>query len=344
MKILVAHPGPQFSVQDVYIGWVEALRGLGQDVREFNLGDRLTLYDSAFFNTAEGVFRKALTQKQAIELAANGLAAALYKLHPDVLLSVSTFYIEPDLLSLARLYGTRVVLLHTESPYEDDRQLDLAPRADLNLLNDPTNLARFLEQAPTAYMPHAYRPTIHHPGSVDPDLASEFAFVGTGFESRIAFFEGMNLDGLDVLLAGNWERLPEDSPLRRWVRHPDAECLDNEQTAEVYRSAKVGLNLYRREANTDHYTDGWAMGPREVEMAACGLFFLRDPRGEGDQVLDMLPTFTSPGDAADQLRYWLGHDQERQALAEKAKDAVADRTFERNATQLLRLLNEGNHP
>jgi hypothetical protein len=81
------------------------------------------------------------------------------------------------------------------------------------------------------------------------------------------------------------------------------------------------------------------MGPREVEMAATGLFFLRDPRGEGDEILDMLPTFASPEDASEQLRYWLAHDDERQALAGKAREAVADRTFHNHAATLLRLLD-----
>jgi hypothetical protein len=41
MRFLIAHPGPDFSVKDVYIGWLQALRALGQTVIEFNLGDRL---------------------------------------------------------------------------------------------------------------------------------------------------------------------------------------------------------------------------------------------------------------------------------------------------------------
>ena len=75
-------------------------------------------------------------------------------------------------------------------------------------------------------------------------------------------------------------------------------------------------------------------------MAACGLFFLRDPRGEGDEVLDMLPTFTSPEEASDLLRYWLSRPDERQVLADKAREAVADRSFDAHAAALLRLFNK----
>jgi spore maturation protein CgeB len=339
MRILAAHPGPSFSVHDVYIGWVEALRELGQQVVEFNLSDRLTFYDAALIE-AEGEVRKALSGEQAHELAVNGIYAALYRTRPDVLLAVSAFFYPPALLDLARSYGTRVVLLHTESPYEDGRQVAIAAHADLNLINDPTNLTAFRKVAPAEYVPHSYRPSIHHPGLPDPKLAADLAFVGTGYASRIDFFEAMDLAGLDVLLAGNWQQLDDESPLRSYVAHEPDECLDNEQTADVYRSAQVGLNLYRREAEAEHLAAGWAMGPREIEMAACGLFFLRDPRPEGDEVLSMLPTVAGPEDASEQLRYWLDHPGQRRDLAAAAREAVADRTFTTRAAQLLRWLDK----
>lgn len=338
MKILAAHPGPSFSVHDVYAGWVEALRQLGHQVAEFNLSSRLTFYDAALLE-AGGQTHKALTAEQAQELAVNGLYAALYKTRPEVLLLVSAFFYPAELLDLARSYGTRVVVLHTESPYEDGRQLKIARHADLNLINDPTNLAQFEATAPSVYVPHSYRPSVHRPGPAVDKLAADLAFVGTGYASRIAFLEAMDLTGLDVLLAGNWQQLDEASPLRAAVAHEPDECLDNEQTAQVYRSAAVGLNLYRREAETAELSAGWAMGPREVEMAACGMFFLRDARPESDELLAMLPTFAGPDDAGEQLRYWLARPAERRDRAAAAREAIADRTFTHRAAEMVRLLS-----
>src|SRR6185436_9507 len=295
-------------------------------------------YDHVQVETPDGEMQKALTGDQATGLAVNGLYAALYKVRPDVLFAVSAFFYPLELLDLARSYGTKVVVLHTESPYEDGRQLAVAEHADLNLINDPTNLEAFRRVAPTEYVPHSYRPAIHHPGPGRPELAADFAFVGTGYASRIAFLEAMNLDGLDVILAGNWKQLGEDSPLRKYVGHDAEECLDNQQTAEVYRSARVGLNLYRREAESAHLAAGVACGPREIEMAACGMFFLRDPRREGDELLSMLPTITGPDDASEQIRYWLDQPGKRRELAQQAREAVAARTFTNRAAELLRLL------
>lgn len=328
-----------FSVHDVYVGWVEALRQLGVHVLEFDLSTRLTFYDSALLER-DGEVRKALSPEAATRVAVGGIYSALYQAHADVLLAVSGFFYDGLLLEKVRAHGTKVVLLHTESPYEDGRQLDIAQHADLNLINDPTNLEQFCAVAPTRYVPHSYRPRIHCPGPADSELAADLAFVGTGYPSRIEFLEQMNLTGLDVLLAGNWQGLAEDSPLRRHVAHEPAECLDNVRAVDIYRSAACGLNLYRREAEAEHLAAGWAMGPREVELAACGTFFLRDSRPEGDEVLSMLPTITDPGDASEKLRYWLARPAERQELAAKARVAVADRTFTARAADLLRWLEK----
>lgn len=191
-------------------------------------------------------------------------------------------------------------------------------------------------------MPHAYRPQLHYPrtGPVNPELASDFTFIGTAFQSRIDFFERMNFGGTDVLLGGsNWyEDLTADSPLRAFLDQDTEGCVANTDTAELYRNAKMSLNLYRRESEDAHAGEGWALGPREVELAACGLPFLRDPRPEGDKVLSMLPVFSSPEEASEQLRWWLVHQQEREDAARAALAAIADRTFASNAKRMLRAL------
>jgi hypothetical protein len=338
MRALVVHPGPAFSVADVFEGWREGLEANGVTTATFNLDERLTFYNAVLLETREkGQFRKALTVEQAKQLAINGLLSTCYQFLPDVVLVVSGFFLEPDVLDLLRSRGHKVVLLHTESPYEDQRQLALSEHADLTLLNDPVSLDAYRALGPAQYMPHAYRPSIHHPGPGKPELKSDLAFVGTGYLSRVLFLERMALDGLDVLLAGNWQRLTDQSPLRQYVAHELDECLDNTETAEVYRSARIGLNLYRREGEQ---AAGVAIGPREVEMAACGLFYLRDPRPEGDELFPMLPTFANPEQASEQLRWWLGRDAAREKAADLARRAVAERTFENNAAALLRLLDK----
>jgi hypothetical protein len=344
MRWLIGHPGPHFSVHDLYEGWVEALRGLGEQVFTFNLGDRLSFYDAALIEAGprdedgRAVIRKAVSREQAIGMATSGLLSAAYRCWPDVVLLVSAFFTPPDLLDMMRGRGHKVILLHTESPYQDDEQLLRASHADMNLLNDPVNLAEYGEYGPAVYMPHCYRPTVHHPPP--PGTAPEYdlAFVGTGFPSRVRFFEQMNLQGLRTRFEGVWMDLPADSPLRDATDITPEGCIDNTDTAGIYRQAATGINFYRRESEDAHTGEGWAMGPREVEMAACGLWFARDPRPESDEVFPMLPAYSTPGEAGDLVRWALAHPQERADAAAAARRAVASRTFENSARNLLAML------
>ena len=211
------------------------------------------------------------------------------------------------------------------------------------MLNDPVNISRYKALGPEAvYLPHAYRPHVHYPrrGPVDPALASDLTFIGTAFASRIRFFEAMDLDGVDVLLGGQcWGDTDEGSKLRGWLGHGIDQCVDNDVAASHYRNAKCGINFYRRESEEAHQGEGWAMGPREIEMAACQLSFVRDPRPESDEIFHMLPTFDGPEDASEKIRWMLSHEREREKMAAAAREAITDRTFSANAKKLLTLLD-----
>ena len=366
MRILLVHPGPDFSVADVYRGWADALRDLGHKVVLYNTSDRLIFYSKALLPSADAdgnllkdeqglpIVQQAMSQEQAITASMQGLTHACYAFWPDVVLFVSGFFVPGPIFQMMHLRNHKLVLLHTESPYQDEEQLERAQFADLNLLNDPTNIAAYKEFGPALYMPHAYRPEVHYPrrGPVNPELAADLTFIGTGFKSRVEFFERMDFGDLDVLLGGNWddEMIAPDSKLRKYidpasinpndVSHTIKKCVDNTETAELYRNAKSSVNLYRRESEDSHVGEGWAMGPREVELAACRTFFLRDPRPESDEVFPMLPTFASPEDASEQLKWWIENDVQREEAARQARLAIADRTFTNNAKRLLRALDE----
>jgi spore maturation protein CgeB len=313
----------------------------------YNTNDRLMFYSKALIDTEKTdetghrIVRQAMSKQDAVRASMQGLSHAVLTFWPDVILYVSGFFIPSQIYELMSARRMCQVMLHTESPYQDEEQLERGKFMDLNLLNDPVNIRAYKELGPAIYAPHAYRPTLHKPrtGPRVPDLQSDFAFIGTAFQSRINFFGKMDFTGIDFLLGGaNWdEDLPLRSPLRNYLGHTTG-CVDNEQGVSLYQNSKAGINIYRREAEDRHSGEGWAVGPREVEMAATGLFYLRDPREEGDGLFPMLPTFDSPQDASEKLRWWLAHDREREAAAEGARLAVADRTFESNAKMLLKAL------
>lgn len=338
MRVLVVHPGPQFSVADVHAGLISGLVANGCEVVDFNLNHRLDFYINAHLKKNDEWIR-AFEYEAACALASKGVESACYEFWPDIVVVVSGFFLPPEVYALLRARKHHVVLWLTESPYEDDRQLKQVGYVDTVIVNDPTNIDRYREVNPrTFYIGHGYDPRIHHPNGRKEALRSDFVFVGTGYQSRIEFFEKVDWDGIHAVFAGNWSQVADDSPLLPMLLHERGQCVDNTDAADLYRATQVSANLYRKEANDADLMHGWAMGPREIELAACRTFFAREPRGEGDDLLWMLPTFTEPGELVDVVRWYLEHPDERKELAAKAADAVADRTFAANAAQLLHLV------
>ena len=335
MRALVVHPGPEYSVADVYTGWVKGLRELGIQTQEYNLHDRLNFFAQSYHKTADGDYVKSVEGDDVAHLAASGLKQACYDWWPDLVVVVSGFFIHPLLLDVMRDRGHKVAAVFTESPYEDDRQLEQCDRFDAVVVNDPTNLDQFLERNPNSlYLPHCFDPYIHRPGRSD--YKSDVAFVGTAYPSRRKYLERVDWTGIDLALAGNWKDV--GPPLSEFVIHDPEDCLPNDQTALVYRGTKASFNLYRTEASAPELSEGWAMGPREVELAATGTWFARQSRPESDELFPMLPIFESPAELGDQLRWAIAHESERLLAARKARAVVADRTFDANARRLLSAL------
>lgn len=338
MRALIIEPGPNFSVQDVHVGWTRALMDLGITTVSLNLSDRLDFYSQVAIEK-NGEWKQALSGEAAVTIASKGVESVLYEFWPDVVIVTSCFFVPVPVLDLMRARGHKVVLLLTESPYEDDSQIQRAAHADVCLINDPTNIDKFREVCPhTYYTPHSYDPDTHWPRPAKPELKSDVVFVGTGFESRINYLEQVDWSGIDLFLGGNWQRLTEHSQLRPFVAHPIAHCLDNTDAVDAYCSSKTSFNLYRTESERDDLSDGWACGPREIELAATGTWFARQARPESDVLFPMLPTFDTPEELGTILRWALDHDTEREAAAAQARAAIADRTFKNSASQLLKLL------
>ncbi len=337
MRALVVNPGPNFSVADVARGWARGLADLGIDVRTFEL-DKLLDYFAYAYTDRNGEVVKAHTEAEAIQLAAGQIKAACYDWWPDLVLVVSGFFMYPQLVDIMRNRHRHVVLLCTESPYEDEAQLQKAAWYDGVVLNDPTNLDAFAEvcDGPALYAPHAYDPEVHYRAPAK--RHAEVSWVGTCYPSRAAFLEQVDWSGLDVSFGGNFKDAPES--LLRFVGHEPEECVDNDVTAEVYRGSLASFNIYRAETNgqLSDSADGWAMGPREVEMARCGLWFARQSRPESDEVFPMLPTFSDPQELGDQLRWAIANPEARMMAVERAFAAVEDRTFPNNASALLQAL------
>jgi spore maturation protein CgeB len=147
--------------------------------------------------------------------------------------------------------------------------------------------------------------------------------------------------GIDMALFCYWQDAKMSSRLRPHIR---GGIVENEGAAELYRRAKIGLNLYRTLVAFDrkheqHVTNAESLNPRAVELAACGTFSISDWRPEVAEVFgDAVPTFKTPAELGDLCRYYLAHDDRRQELAARLPGCVAGHTYSNRTKQLLGIL------
>lgn len=329
MRAIVVGPLATYSVADVAHGWVDGLRDVGVDTAYFDLSLQL-----GYFLAAE-VRGEKMTATQARQAVTHNLLAECYLLNPDVVFIVTGNDVDWE---LASRIACPVVLVLTECPYELEGQAQACAGIEpsLVLVNDPVGAEVYSQFAPTFYLPHAYRPNVHTPGSWRRDL--DCLFVGTGFPNRIEWLTSADWSGVDLHLAGMWKGLGDHHPLRRCLLDVGVDgCTDNaSETVPLYQRAVTTFNVYRTDSYGEHsHADGWAISPREVESVMTGVYLVRDPRGEGDEVLSMFPTFASADEMVDQIRWALAHPDERAAAVEAGQAALADRTFANHAARAL---------
>ena len=191
--------------------------------------------------------------------------------------------------------------MHTESPYQDDEQLIRAAHADVNLLNDPVNIAAYQALGiPAAYMPHALPPAAPLPagGWRTVTWSTTWRSSAPGSRPGSSSSSRWTSPAWTCASPGPWLTLPEDSPLRDWTATDLDDCVDNEQArADIYRrSAHAGSTFTAAKPSEAHDGQGLgvrAPGDRDGGHAACGLPGTRAP--SPTRLFPMLPAYTVPG-------------------------------------------------
>jgi spore maturation protein CgeB len=347
MKILLVGAGASYSTKDVENGYRDALLAAGHDVGLYALDNRIAISTDYLWY----VWRKAgkppdkPTFPEIVYHASSAILERALRHEPDWVVVVSGMYVHPDWLVLLRRAGIRTAILFTESPYDDVEQARVAPFCDVCFTNERSSVA-YLRHANrrTHYLAHAYDPARHHPGADgDPDLsAHDVVFVGTGFAERCETLASVDWRGIDLGLYGQWPLLAPRGRLRRYVR---GKVVPNEVAAGLYRRASVGLNLYRTSMgfgkDAPRVGNAESLNPRALELAACGVFTLSDYRAEVGEVFgDAVPTFRTPDELGELVRYYLAHEDERRERAAAMPACVAGHTYRERAEQLVQMLDQ----
>ncbi len=344
MRLLLCHPGASWSTHDVFEGLRHGLEQYGVDVYEYRLDVRIELA-SRVLNAQARMARKRNpdmpkpTKTDVFYQAASGALERALRLQVDAVVVVSAMYFHPDVLTLMKRAGLKVFVLFTESPYDIEKELEVAKIVDGCWTNERSSVETLRAvNSRSGYLPHAWHPLKHRADQPIPENvpAHDVVFVGTGFPDRITFFNSIDWTGIDLGLYGSWKGLGLKKQLASCVRD---EQVNNEYAAALYRKAKVGINLYRAFAGwgrTARRVTGESLSPRAYELAACGVFHISAYRKEVvEQFGDLVPTFTTPTEAAALLRAWLANDAERAAVAAQLPARVAECSWVERSTRVI---------
>lgn len=342
MNILAVGPGASYATADVANGYNAALRAQDHTVREYLL-DRRIDQANAYYKFVYRREKIAGPPPPALVLTKAGSDIIPQALYHDVagVLVYSCMYLPPDFLRLLRRAGIPTAVLLSESPYDDTKQGRILGDVDVAFTNERASLPYLRRSNPnTHYLGHAYDPTVSHPRAFAGAVPEhEVLFIGSLFEERIDLLAGVDWSGIDFAIYGNYDLLPSRHRLRKYIR---GKVVPNHLAQSYYRAAKIVLNPYRTSKGfgigVGHIDHAESLNPRALELAACGAFSLSERRAEVAEVFgDLVPTYAQgDGEAlGSAIRHYLGHEEERDAIARALPAAVTGHTYAARAAELM---------
>lgn len=376
-RVLLVTAGPTFAVYDVFTGLLRGLRAIGVEAYPFDTGTRVE--DSVewlrHLSRQRGKLEDAWTAEDpSAALFHTGEQSVVRALETraDAAIFITGMYVDWRIPELFHRAGIPTFLYGTESPYDDDVFLQIVPRFAVASTNDRASLPVYEDAVRAAgartrviFLPLAYDPIAHYPGAgADLELAPahDVVFVGNVFPSREPFLRAIDwaAEGIDLGLYGDFRCMSVDSPL--WPYTPRGATpedsirhVDNRVTTALHTKAKIALNFFREERfrgekddpetwrnPSARLTGAVSVNPRLFECAASEVFVLSQWRAELDEARwrGVVPTFRTPAEMADLVRYYLAHADERAAVAARLPDTVRGCSYDDRARAIVDALGE----
>ncbi|OOC58374.1 CgeB family protein [Paenibacillus ihbetae] len=282
--------------------------------------------------------------------AKQDVAAEASRTRPDLVLVLDGMYMPVDQMDAIRSMGLRTAVWMTDDPYYTDisvgwiHHYDYIFTLELNCVVHYQNLGC----AQVHYLPFGAFPIHYRPIAMPAAASRDIGFVGTAYPKRIRFFEPI-MDHLmrhRTFISGNWwERLPGYArfnnriEVNKWMGPAD--------TADVYNSAKIIINLHRAVDDDDINQNSGRIpaaspNPRTFEINACGTLQLVDEREDMARFYTPgieIETYRSQSELLEKIEYYLANDQHRKDIAHRALERTyQEHTYAHRLNTLLSVI------
>lgn len=167
--------------------------------------------------------------------------------------------------------------------------------------------------------------------SKDESLQEDILFVGVTRGVYREIIKDVMQTDFDVSIYGmEWENFIDEKYIK-------GQFIPNEELYKYYSSCKILLN--------DHWEDMRDMdfpSNRLFDALACGTFVISDKIPSAETLFEgSIITYENAQDLNEKIGYYLTHDDERQAIAEKGKKIVLkNHTFENRVDNIINCLKK----
>lgn len=266
---------------------------------------------------------------------------------PDVVLVFKGFRFSHKMVQAIRASGYRIGVWLVDDPYRLKTHQQLVKPYTF-VLTQEASCVNFYRQMgkpsfhlPLAVNPDKYRPLV----SVPRQYRSDICFIGSGFPVRLFLIDKLTpfLRNQNFLLIGQWwHRLKNYPQLKHRIINkpvPPAEVM------KYYNGAKIVLNIHRTPNDRqENFKNLPARTPnnRTFEIAACRAFQLTSARRELPKYYkaNEIVSFNGWKELRKKIEYYLNHNEEREALANRAYTRTkSHHTYKARMVHMIELLN-----
>ncbi|MBO2943993.1 glycosyltransferase [Paenibacillus sp. F411] len=277
--------------------------------------------DEAVFATLQSMVRQVTLSDSRADVA-----SAAAGCRPDVMIVLDGMFLPTDQVDQVRSMGIPTAVWMTDDPYYADMSAGWVMHYDYVFTLEKNCVAYYqnLGCPRVAYLPFAAYPGHYRPIPKPTAFRRQVSFIGTAYPKRIEFFSPImeELMKFDMHINGNWwERLPGYS--RYGTRIEMNKWMGPAETADVYNSAKIVVNLHRAfddaaiNQNTSRIQAA-SPNPRTFEIGACGTLQLCDEREDLASFYTPgveMDTFRSPAELLEKIAYYVANEPLRKEIA-----------------------------
>lgn len=326
---------------------VTALQDLGHLVDVFNAPSFYGAF-SALKELRIHMSRLESLESSLLEVLSQAIYAKVETFEPDLVLALAQAPITRQLLKRLRRDGVLTAMWFVEDFRIFTYWRVFAPLYDFffTLQKSP-----FLDELKAAgmpngvYLPAAALPSFHQPVELSRQeqklFGSAVSFVGAGYPNRrMAFRHFLNQNF--KIWGSDWKNAPELASCLQ----QDGVRISPVDTVKIFNASEINLNLHSSVRAMPPVQPGDFVNPRTFEIAACGAFQLVDRRSLLSEYFSLsgenqeLETFVDMAEFEEKTAYFLDHPEERQLLAQRAREKVLARhTYHHRMTQLLETIH-----